>query len=252
MKEIVKLSYWKLIIASVVIGIICHLVFGWSFWATALVINFIWFAEKYSRLLYIPAIAIIGWTVFTSYLPITASKSPWATLKTDLFIGKKVDSVQVKADLILEAEKNRQKNNLLGKYAVLLKEGKVEKAKALMDSIDNLFYPKKVKEAKIAAKPKTPQPPKSSDQTSMIRDSVFTKGTYYIDVKGETPFNIVVVPSRSGCARYSLSSEKYNYDILIPGKSPIHGDPAATLPYMVRPAFKLASKQGDTVVLTVA
>lgn len=249
MKAIIKLSFWKLVIASLIIGVLCHLVFNWSVWATALVINFIWFAEKYSRLLYIPAIAIIGWSIFTSYLPITASKSPWATLKTDLFISKTVDSVQVKADLILEAEKNRQKNNLLGKYAVLLKQGKVEEAKAMMDSIDNLFYPQKVKE-----KPATVQAPAESDKSiSMVKDSVFTKGTYYINVKGETPFNIVVVSSHGvECHRYSLQSPTWNYQILIPGMRPIQAGASAQLPYLQNPVFRLASQTGDTVTLIVA
>jgi len=251
MKEILKLSYWKLMIASVVIGILCHLVFNWSVWATVLVINFIWFAEKYSRLLYIPAVAIIGWAVFTSYLPITASKSPWATLKTDLFIGKTVDSVQVKADLILEAEKNRQKNNLLGKYAVLLKQGKVEEAKAMMDSIDNLFYPQKVKERPITVQ--APAKPETAKPISMAKDSVFTKGTYYIDVKGETPFTIRVVSAQQ-CNKYLLASQTSNgYDIAFADGKVIHDAPSIQTqsPYYETPRFKLKSTELVTVKMVV-
>ncbi|QQG52977.1 MAG: hypothetical protein HY931_01955 [Candidatus Falkowbacteria bacterium] len=251
MKEIIKLSYWKLVIASVVIGIVCHLVFNWSVWATALVINFIWFAEKYSRLLYIPAIAIVGWTVFTSYLPITASKSTWGNLKTDLFISKAVDSVQVKADLILEAEKNRQKNNLLGEYAVLLKKGKVEEAKAMMDSIDNLFYPKKDKEEPVAIQPLVKSEPTKS--ISMVKDSIFTKGTYYIDVKGETPFTVRVVSAQQ-CNKYLLASQTNNgYDIAFADGKLVHDAPGIETksPYYETPRFKLKSKELVTIKMVV-
>lgn len=94
--------------------------------------------------------------------------------------------------------------------------------------------------------------PSQSNQQSIVQDSVFTQGTYIIDVKGETPFNIVVVPTKIGCARYSLASPSWNYQILIPGMPPVAGSPTAQLPYRDRPTFRLASQQGDQVVLTVS
>ena len=248
MKEITRLKFWQLLIAAVVIGGLCHFVFHWSVWATALFITFVWFAEKYSRWLYIPAVAIIFWALFTSYLPITSSKTLWATFKADLFIGKAVDSVQVKADLILEYEKNRQKEALLGQYAVLLREGKVEKAKRLMDSIDNLFYPKEIKEIPVAVQPTPPE------QEVMLKDSIFTKGTYMIDVNGKTPF-IINVKSPKVCDKYSLASQTGNgYDVLYAdGTPPVHDAPnlRVTFPYKENPRFELASNQFATVKLVV-
>lgn len=250
-----NLKLWAVIIAALVIGLICHLAFGWSMWAVGLAVIFVWLAEKYSRILYVPAVVIIGLAFFNSTLPLTSSKGTWGVLKLDLSGSRAIDSVQVKADLILEVEKNRQKEALLGQYKKLLTEGKVQQARALMDSIDNLFYPKK----EVVAVPTVPtnppvveDPPVEEPLVSQVRDSVFTKGIYTINVKGETPFNIVVVPSRGGCARYSLKSPSWNYTILIPGRQPIQASPAATLPYVDRPVFKLASQSGDIITLTVA
>lgn len=84
------------------------------------------------------------------------------------------------------------------------------------------------------------------------RDSIFTKGVYQINVKGVTPYNIVIVPSRSGCARYSLSSGSYNYQIIFPGESPIQANPNLQLQHRERPVFQLSSQTGDVVTLTVA
>lgn len=90
------------------------------------------------------------------------------------------------------------------------------------------------------------------DQTSMVKDSIFTRGVYTINVKGQTPFNIVVVSSQGvDCHRYSLQSPTWNYQILIPGMNPIQAGPTAALPYLQHPVFKLASQSGDTVTLTV-
>jgi hypothetical protein len=147
---------------------------------------------------------------------------------------------------------------LLGKYAVLLKQGKVERAKALMDSIDNLFYPKPVKEAKIASKPKTPQPP-SSGQTSMNGDSIFTKGVYDIDVNGTTPFVIRVAASKIGCDKYSMRVKKprdrnEGYDVLYAdGTPPVHDAPgiSTSFPNKQVPRFQLAASIPTTVELTV-
>ncbi|HZJ41153.1 MAG TPA: hypothetical protein VFD16_02725 [Candidatus Saccharimonadales bacterium] len=88
-------------------------------------------------------------------------------------------------------------------------------------------------------------------QTPMVKDSIFTTGEYYINVQGDTPYNIVIVPSRIGCAMYSLSSEKYNYQIKFSQGEIIQGSPTAKLNYYERPKFRLSSQQGDLVKLTV-
>lgn len=93
--------------------------------------------------------------------------------------------------------------------------------------------------------------PAPSEPISSVRDSIFTTGEYYINVKGETPYNIVIVPSKIGCAMYSLSSEKYNYQIKFFQGDLIQGSPTASLKYYERPKFQLCSQQGDLVKLTV-
>lgn len=248
MKTLKTLKFWHVLLGAIAIGIICHFAFGWSAWAVALGFIFIWLAEKYTRLLYLPAAVIIGAAIFSSYLPLTSSKGTWGLMKVDLFTSRAVDSVQVKADLILETEKNLQKEALLDDYHELLKQGKVEQAKAMLDSIDNLFYPKKVKEKVVAVQPEpipVPSPP-------TVRDSVFTKGEYIIDVKGMTSFNILIFPSVDGCARYSLSSDKYDYQIYYSDGEVVNASPTAVLKHRPRPNFRLFSNNGDKVKLVVS
>ena len=239
-----SVKFWQVLIGSIVIGILCHMVFGWSMWATALLIVFVWFSENFSRWLYVPAIIILFLGFITTQMPMTASKSKFASMLTDLFVSKTVDSVQVKADVILEAIKNQKKDALLVEYTTLLNQGKVEEAKALLKAIDELYYPEKKSPPAVVIK-----------DTVFVRpyplDSVFTTGTYYINVKGETPYNIVIAPSRDGCARYGLMSEKYNYKIKFSDGEIVQGNPSIGLRHREIPKFKLFSEQGDRVKLIV-
>ncbi len=249
MKVIKSLKWWQALGAAIAVGILCHIAFDWSAWGTAFLMFFIWAAEKFTRLLYVPVAIILGLAFFTSYLPLTSSKGTWGLIKLDLLTSRAVDSVQVKADLILEAEKNLQKEALLDDYHDLLKEGKVEQAKAMLDSIDNLFYPKKVKEEIIAVQP---EPVVAPPPAPMIKDSVFTKGEYIINVKGMTSFNILIFPSVDGCARYALSSDRYNYQIYYSDGEVVQSGPNVVVKHRSRPNFRLFSVNGDEVKLIVS
>ena len=248
MSVIKSLKWWHAIGAAILVGILCHPAFGWSAWGAAFLMLFIWAAEKFTRWLYIPAVLILGFALMSSYLPLTSSKGTWGILKLDLFASRAVDSVQVKADIILETEKNLQKEALLGKYHDLLKEGKVEQAKALLDSIDNLFYPKK---QKIVQPEPTPEVIPVPTPAPLVRDSVFTKGEYIINVKGMTPFNILIFPSADGCARYSLSSDRYDYQIYYSDGEVVPGGPDVVVKHRPQPKFRLFSINGDWVKLVV-
>lgn len=179
MEKIKNLKYWQVALISLGLGLLCHLVFGWSFWAIALIIHFIYAAEKVSRWLYVLAFAGIIWIAIGSFFPQTSSKGTWALLKADLFTAKAVDSVQVKADVILEAEKNRQKEAALGEYTRLLKDGKIQQARRLLDSIDRAF----------SDKPSLPPPVKKIDSVPLVTppsssDTIFLNpGTHYFDMK---------------------------------------------------------------------
>ncbi|MFA6513795.1 MAG: hypothetical protein WCT50_00700 [Patescibacteria group bacterium] len=249
-RTLATLKFWKLPILAFGIGLICHLAFAWSFWAVALAVIFCWIAEQTSQWLYVPAVAIIGWALFTSFFPITASKVSWGNLSSDLFIGQKVDSVQVKADLILEGVKNYKKDALLGQYTDLLKAGKVEKAKRLLDSIDNLYYP----EEPVVIQQPPVQPPVVVPPTQSSKDSIFTKGIYFININGKTPF-IINVRSDQTCRKYALASQTGNgYDIVwADGTAPTHDAPnmQVVFPNKENPRFELASNQLTTVRMVV-
>jgi hypothetical protein len=177
--KIAELPYWLLVIVAVILGLICHLTFGWSFWMVLLLVHFIWAAEKITRWLYVPAVLLVGWVMFASYLPNTAAKTSFGILAVDLAGSKVIDSVQVKADFILEAERNRQKEAALGRYASLLRLGKIEQAKSLLDSIDQRFD--SVKKTKIeSAEPEIVSLP--------ARDIIeLGYGTHYINMQaGDT------------------------------------------------------------------
>jgi len=247
MKKIVDIKFWWILGAAVIMGLVCHVTFGFSFWGIVSLVCLIWVAEKFARVLYLVAGVMLFGIIFSSYMPQTASKIPWGIMKTDLEVSKVVDTVQVKADEILEAEKNRQKEALLKDYTKLLKEGKVADARRMMDSIDNLFYPKKTK----TVVPPTPVYTVVT-QTSAIKDSVFPKGIYYIDVNGATPFNIVVVPTKKGCNRYSIVSPTYNHKMLYSdGELVQDGPDVVATTYRETPIFRLLSETGDRVKLIV-
>jgi len=246
--KIRDIKFWWILLAALAMGLICHVAFGFSFWGIFLVVCLVWVAEKFAKILYLVAGVLLFVIAFGSYMPQTSSKIPFGIMKTDLEASRLIDSVQVKADEILEAEKNRQKEALLPRYNKLLREGKVAEARNLMDSIDNLFYPKKKVEALaqpifadtiIAAVP-------------VIRDSIFTKGVYYINVKGETPFNIVVV-SQQKCNMYNLDSTGL-YSIVYDDGVVIADSPEMqqVFPYRERPRFQFKANKPVTVKMVVA
>ncbi len=246
MKAMKSLKWWQALVIAVVIGIISHIAFGFSGWMIMFVVVFIWVAESFFRPLYIIAIVFMLISFWRSELPLSASKGPWGLLQIDLWTSQRVDSVQVKADLILESQKNIQKEALLTKYQTLIQEGKVKEAIALMDSIDRLFSKEKPLE-KVEPRSETRDNP-----APLPRDSIFTKGIYYIDVKGVTPYNIIIYPDREGCSRYALSSETYNYQIWFSDGERVQAGPNVIVRHRLVPTFRLFSGSGDRVKLIVA
>jgi hypothetical protein len=90
--------------------------------------------------------------------------------------------------------------------------------------------------------------------SSAKKDSIFTKGVYYINVLGETPFYINIVSSRK-YAKYSLRSETGNGYYVVPKDgSPIYDEPGLSVifPYKKRPKFSLRSNQPTTIKMVVS
>lgn len=86
----------------------------------------------------------------------------------------------------------------------------------------------------------------------VVKDSLFTQGIYYIDVKGKTPYNIIVIPTKTGCARYSLSSENYNYKIMFSDGEVVQANPNTKIRHREQPKFRLFSQEGEKVKLVVS
>lgn len=84
-----------------------------------------------------------------------------------------------------------------------------------------------------------------------IKDSIFTKGTYYIDVKGETPFRINVVTSAQ-CNKYVLYPESGDkYDVVYEDETITDGpNMHTTEKYRAEPKFVLRASQA-TVKMVV-
>ena len=92
----------------------------------------------------------------------------------------------------------------------------------------------------------------AAKKSTSEKDSIFTQGTYYIDVNGATPFNIIVRPTKTGCDRYSMSSNDYNYKVSYFGGRTIQDGPGVVYPYFPTPKFKLISSTNDRVKLVVS
>ena len=87
---------------------------------------------------------------------------------------------------------------------------------------------------------------------NLPRDSIFTAGTYYINVKGETPFTINVV-SVMKCNKYALASLTGNeYHIVYDNGVDIKDNPniEVILPYWEEPKFVLRASEA-TVKMVV-
>jgi hypothetical protein len=90
-----------------------------------------------------------------------------------------------------------------------------------------------------------------SELTSMVKDSVFTKGVYYINVNKETPFYINIA-STQNCAKYSLASQTGNgYYVIYDDGSFVYDKPGifVEFPYKQRPRFKLKSENSPETIV---
>jgi hypothetical protein len=160
------------------------------------------------------------------------------------------DNTETMAADIWEIQKSKASNIFLAYYEGLLADGKTIEAADTLKKFNEKWNVDLLKDqAEKIEKIKKVEPIKSP--INQVQDSIFTRGTYYINVKGKTSFNIVVVPTKHGCARYTLSSEKYNYVIIFSDGEIVQGSPGAVVAYREKPVFKLYSKTGDIVKLVV-
>jgi len=142
---------------------------------------------------------------------------------------------------LVEIQMAKESGSYLGgkKYFVEAEYVQIAGPRDIVPKDDSLLPGKKQQEA--------PAP-----TTTYPRDSIFTKGIYYIDVKGVTPYNIIIYPSRDGCARYSISSDTYNHQILYSDGEKVQSGPNVIVRHRQVPTFRLISETGDRVRLIVA
>jgi len=237
MKKVSELKYWMVLIASIVLGVMCNLMFGMNFWVVALAVHFIWVAEKTTRWLHVIAAILILSAAFHSFLPQTASKSSWVTTAMDYYTAKQVDSTQIKASIILEKEKNLQKNKALAEYTRLVKEGKIEEAQSILDSIDQKYS--------LGGHEVSDVSTETSIHTLHNGEQVFRLQ----NIGDETPW--LKFPPCSKFT-YCIKSQNYGYEIIFDGEKPILGSPNGVIPFKQDPVFKIrATKKNQLVSITV-
>lgn len=216
--------------------------------------------------LILKAIVIIAliYSAMAAYFPRINGKTIIMRASIDQKISSSMgNNVDINAKDRWEATKEKKSKEFFIYYQSLLDEGKTKEAADTLARFKRIWdeeWRKDENQAKQSVPSQNAsaasQPINTSSASKPIasnfsKDSIFTKGTYLINVKGETPFNLIIKPSKKGCARYSLSSDKYKYQILVPGENPIQGSPNAILAYREEPKFKLSSQEGDSVKLVV-
>lgn len=95
---------------------------------------------------------------------------------------------------------------------------------------------------------------KPSPAQIAVKDSLFSPGTYFINVNGETPFYINIISNKT-CNRYSLASQTGNgYIIAYDDGQNVYDEPGITVtfPNKERPRFKLKSQKQATIKMVVS
>ena len=222
-------------------------------------LQFIWPGAEViykSKGIVIASVLLVVFTVISSYWQTNFFRSygKTETLKSilDQTLAKNMgDKVEAASVDIWEINKDKASKKFLVYYNDLLVEEKTIQAADTLKKFNKKWNVDLLKDrAEKIEKIKTSEPIKFP--INQVQDSIFTKGTYYINVEGKTSFNIVVVPTKHGCARYTLSSKKYNYAIIFSDGEIIQDGPGVIVAYREKPVFKLYSKTGDIVKLVVS
>jgi hypothetical protein len=196
-------------------------------------------------------ILLIVGSIVGAYLPRATAKKGIARDYFDQAIASLMGD---KTKKIAEDMFNIQKDSLgtifLKHHNSLLSQGKPKEAQDTLNGWMRAwtFNREQEKKENIKSEPKAPEIVASSQV--IAKDSIFTKGVYYIPVKGETPFTIHI--KSSACGRYAMSSDKWNYDIAYNNNnSRLHDGPGVLYPVFKQdPQFRLHSPD-DLVKLVV-
>ena len=111
-------------------------------------------------------------------------------------------------------------------------------------AIVNHDYPERVRVENVKKNP---------SESITVKDSVFTKGTYFINVKDKTPF-VINVQSALTCNKYSLASQTGNgYNVVYVDGTMVYDAPGVrtVFPNRPNPRFKLMSNKLATIKMVV-
>lgn len=196
-------------------------------------------------------VVFIG-VVMVTYFPRINRQAIVLRASIDQVLSKTMgDRVEVSAKDRWDIKREAASNRFFTHYDALLAAGKTNEAADTlagfkktwdMETLVNL----KNQSVPIINSPIQPISPVASivkPSCSLPKDSVFTKGTYYLDVEGETPFRIKV-KSRQVCHKYELSSENDNYDVVYNDGTIVSDGPSKHTIAQNRenPIFKLRGK----------
>lgn len=147
--------------------------------------------------------------------------------------------VEVDARTLFDRQKEKESKVFIRHYDSLLKKGELHEA---MDTLEKF-------EAKWTYKPKKSKSQEESVMVpDMVPDKVFSKkGTYQIEVKGETPFYIFIPDN--GQITYSITSTDPDCLLIFSDGEVVKVNDNPVIRYRREPRFKI--KANDIVALVI-
>lgn len=170
-------------------------------------------------------------------------------------------TAKTKAKDLFNLEKEKASEAFLLYYQELLSEGKIKEAQDTLLGFEEFWAfkleSKTSSSRAVSAEPVVIEQPVvrkievQKPKTVALRDSNFYRGTYYININGQTPFRINVISNKS-CNRYNLSSQGGGYYI-VSNKDVTYDAPGikTQVPYQEKPRFVLKADQPTVVKLVV-
>lgn len=260
MKENKNISFVQGIwmkLALVLALIILSMMTGLSFWVSIMV-GIFWGLlsigstrsayRTLSKIMKVIFVLVLLGIVVKSFLPQTFNSKVKNLVALDQAIISvfKTDT-KVKAEGLFNKQREKASKQFLLYYDQLLEEAKIEEARDTLAAFEKKWQ-FRVKEIRAREEEVILPPLSQVAERRNIPDSTFNIGVYQIDVKGQTPFYIYI-PSSLGCITYSLSSLRYNYQIVFSDGEVVQDGPGVILRHRLEPKFIL--KGDDLVTLRI-
>ncbi len=165
---------------------------------------------------------------------------------------------KVKAKSLFSEHKKKASEEFLKTYNELLSDGKIKEAEDSLHAFEERWRFEAKKEEilevveKQAEEIEKPASVRTIESSRIIKDSIFARGTYLIDVDGETPFYIKIVSNKVH-GRYFLESQNGGYFVVYDNGETVYDEPGkkTIFPYRLEPRFRLKSKENRIVKMIV-